>query len=65
MWHRRQRKICHAYKSLKQALSHGLLFKKMHRVIQFNQKDWLKPYVDMNTKEEKKQKMILKKLFSS
>ena len=22
----------------------------MHRVIQFNQKSWLKPYTDMNTK---------------
>ena len=37
-------------KVLKQALNHGLVLKKVHRVIQFNQKDWLKPYVDMNTK---------------
>ena len=22
----------------------------MHRIIQFNQKAWLKPYIDMNTK---------------
>ena len=35
----------------KQALNHGLIFKKVHRVIQFNQKTWLKPYVDMNIKE--------------
>ena len=27
---------------LKQALNHGLVFKKVHRVIQFNQEDWLK-----------------------
>ena len=24
--------------------------KKVHKVIQFNQKAWLKPYIDMNTK---------------
>ena len=36
-------------KSLKQALNHGLKFKKVHRIIEFNQKAWLKPYIDMNT----------------
>ena len=35
---------------LKQALNHGLVLRKVHRVIQFNQEDWLKPYIDMNTK---------------
>ena len=35
--------------SLKQALNHGLKFKKIHRIIEFNQKAWLKPYIDMNT----------------
>ena len=38
---------------LKQALNHGLKFKKIHRVIEFNQKAWLKPYVDMNTELKK------------
>ena len=33
----------------KQALNHGLKLKKVHRVIQFNQKAWLKPYIDMST----------------
>ena len=28
----------------------GLILKKVHRVIQFNQEPWLKPYTDMNTK---------------
>ena len=43
-------------RSLKQALSHELMFKKVHRVIQFNQEAWLKPYIDMNTELRKKAK---------
>ena len=46
--------------SLKQALNHGLkFFKKAHRVIQFNKKAWLKPYIDKNTELRKEQKMNL------
>ena len=40
-------------KSLKQALNHGLKLKKIHRIIEFNQKAWLKPYIDMNTELKK------------
>ena len=36
-------------KNLKQALNHEIILKEVHRVIKFNQKDWLKPYIDMNT----------------
>ena len=36
-------------RSLKQALNHGLVLKKVHRVIKFDQNAWLKPYIDMNT----------------
>ena len=35
--------------ALKQALNNGSKFKKVHTVIKFNQKAWLKPYIDMNT----------------
>ena len=40
-------------KSLKQALNHGLELKRVHRIIEFNQKVWLKPYIDMNTELRK------------
>ena len=38
--------VCYKYvvhiRSLKQALYHGQILKKVHRVIQFNQETWLK-----------------------
>ena len=53
-------------RNLKQALNHGLILKKVHGVIKFNPKAWLKSYIDMNTKLKiKKQKIILRKTFSS
>ena len=39
--------------TLEQALNHGLKFKRIHRVIEFNQEAWLKPYIDMNTELRK------------
>ena len=38
---------------MKQALNHGLILNKIHRVIQFNQEAWLKEYIDMNTELRK------------
>ena len=50
-------------RSLKQALNHELILKKIHRVIQFNQEAWLKPYIDMNTDLRKKAKNDFEKDF--
>ena len=41
-------------RALKQALNHGLKLKEVYRIIQFKQKAWLKPYIDMNTELRKK-----------
>ena len=51
--------------ALKQGLNHRLVFKKLHRVIQFNQVAWLKPYIEKNTKFRTKVKKILIKIFSN
>ena len=42
--------------NLKQALNHGSVLKKVHRVSKFNQNPCLKPYIDMNTDLKKSQK---------
>ena len=34
-------------RALKQALDHGLILKKVHRVIEFRKEAWLTPYIDM------------------
>ena len=49
--------------ALKQALNHGLIFKKVHRVILFRQETWLKPYIDMDTELRKNAKNDFEKDF--
>ena len=46
-------------RNLKQALNHGLVFKKVRKIIKSNKKIQLKPYIDMNADLRKK----IKKLF--
>ena len=41
-------------RNLKQALIHGLVFKKVHKVINFNEKNWYKLDTDMKTELRKK-----------
>ena len=47
----------------KQALNRGLILKKIDRVTKFNQKVWLKPYIDMSTKLRQQAKNDFKKDF--
>ena len=53
-------------RNLNQALNHGLVLKKVHRVIKFDQNAWIKAYIDMKTDLRKVAKYNLEKyLFKS
>ena len=49
-------------KNLRQALNHGLV-KKLHRIVNFNQKAWLKLYIFISTELRKKAKNNFEKYF--
>ena len=50
-------------RALDQALKRRLFLEKVHRVIEFNQSAWLKPYIDFNTELRKKAKNNFEKDF--
>ena len=62
-WHDKTEYVIHI-RNLKQALNSGLILKKVYRVIKFNQKYWLKPYIKMNTELREKAKNNFEKDFN-
>ena len=44
-------------------MNHGLILKRVQRVLQFNQKSWLQKYIDLNTNYSKKAKNEFEKDF--
>ena len=43
-------------RALKQPLNHGLILKRLERVIQFNQEEWIKPYIDEHKTKKRSKK---------
>ena len=41
------------HRNLQYYLSQGLMLKKIHRILEFEQSDWMKPYIDFNTQKRK------------
>ena len=41
------------YRNLKYYLLKGWIFKKVHKILEFKQSAWMKPYIDFNTQKRK------------
>ena len=41
------------YRNLQYYLSQGLILKKVHKILEFKQSAWMKPYIDFNTQKRK------------
>ena len=51
------------YRNLQLYLSLGMKLKKIHRILEFNEAPWMKPYIRMNTEFRKKSKSAFEKDF--
>jgi hypothetical protein len=60
--HDKDKYILH-YRNLQLYLQLGLEIKQIHRVLEFQQEPWMKPYVDFNTDMRKKAKSTFEKNF--
>ena len=41
------------YSNLQECLQKGLKLKRIHGILKFKQKEWMKSYIDFNTKKRK------------
>ena len=62
--HDKKKYVIHV-KALKQALDHGLVLERIHRVIQFKQSAWMKEYIDFNTRLRTVAKNDFEKTFTN
>ena len=60
--HNKEKYVVH-FRKLNQDLKHGLVLKKVHRVISYRQSAWLKEYIDKNTKLRKESNSDFEKDF--
>ena len=51
------------YRNLQLYLSLGMKLTKIHKILKFKQSDWMKIYIDFNTKKRKMLQIVLKKTF--
>ena len=62
--HDKKKYVIHV-KALKQALDHGLVLGRIHRVIEFKQSAWMKEYIDFNTRLRTVAKNNFEKTFTN
>ena len=53
------------YKNLEYYMQLGIKIDKVHKILTFDEKDFLKEYIDLNTELRKNSKAILKKICSN